>query len=50
MITGTARGIGRELARQPAATNATGIRMVIEGLPLKQTGQFIKWNGEPHPW
>lgn len=30
--------------------SAKGIRKVIEGLTLKQTGQFIKWNGEPHPW
>ncbi len=30
--------------------SASGIRKVIEGLALEQTGSFIKWNGEAHDW
>lgn len=30
--------------------SATGIRQVIDGLTLEQTGSFIQWNGETHPW
>jgi hypothetical protein len=30
--------------------SASGIRKVIDGLTLEQTGSFIQWNGETHPW
>lgn len=30
--------------------SASGIRNVIDGLTLAQTGSFIQWNGETHPW
>jgi len=30
--------------------SASGIRKVIGELAISQTGSFIQWNGEPHPW
>jgi NAD(P)-dependent dehydrogenase (short-subunit alcohol dehydrogenase family) len=30
--------------------SAAGIVRVIEGLSIENTGCFMKWNGEPHPW
>ncbi len=30
--------------------SAFGIRSVIAGLSLEDTGKFYKWNGEIHPW
>ncbi|MBI1250941.1 MAG: SDR family NAD(P)-dependent oxidoreductase [Alphaproteobacteria bacterium] len=30
--------------------SASGIRSVIAGLSLEDTGKFYKWNGEIHPW
>ncbi|MGD1935171.1 MAG: SDR family NAD(P)-dependent oxidoreductase, partial [Candidatus Phaeomarinobacter sp.] len=30
--------------------SATGIRQVIDRLTLAETGSFIQWNGETHPW
>jgi len=42
--------MGGKSADITAEESAAGIRKVIDGLTLKQTGQFIKWNGEIHPW
>ena len=33
-----------------AQESATGIRSVIAGLTLDDTGKFYKWNGDIHPW
>lgn len=30
--------------------SATGIRAVTEAWTLDRTGEFLKWNGETHPW
>ncbi len=30
--------------------SAAGIRAVIAGLTMENTGKFYKWNGEIHPW
>jgi len=30
--------------------SANGIRTVVAGLTMEDTGSFIQWNGEPHPW
>ena len=33
-----------------AEESAAGIRRVIAGLTLDDTGKFYKWNGDIHPW
>ena len=33
-----------------AQESATGIRNVIAGMTLEDTGKFYKWTGEIHPW
>jgi NAD(P)-dependent dehydrogenase (short-subunit alcohol dehydrogenase family) len=33
-----------------AEESASGIRAVIAGLTIADTGKFYKWNGEIHPW
>jgi len=33
-----------------AEESAAGIRSVIAGLTLDDTGKFYKWNGDIHPW
>lgn len=30
--------------------SASGIRQLAEGWTIERTGDFIKWNGETHPW
>lgn len=34
----------------PPSESATGIRKVIGSLTIKDSGKFLKWNGEIHPW
>lgn len=30
--------------------SATGVRKLTEGWTIEKSGEFYKWNGEPHPW
>lgn len=30
--------------------SAAGVRKVAESWPLERSGDFLKWNGETHPW
>lgn len=32
------------------AESATGVRKLAEQWTLEKSGEFYKWNGEPHPW
>lgn len=43
-------GMGGANAEIEVEESAEGIMNVIEGLSLDDTGCFMKWNGEVHPW
>ena len=30
--------------------SAAGVRKVAEGWTLERSGDFLKWNGDTHPW
>lgn len=30
--------------------SAAGVRKLAEGWTIERSGEFYKWNGEPHPW
>lgn len=40
-------GPGAEITPEESAA---GVRAVAAGWTLEQSGDFYKWNGEPHPW
>ncbi|WP_340316029.1 SDR family oxidoreductase [Rhizorhabdus argentea] len=40
-------GPGAEITPEESAA---GVRKVVAGWTLEQSGDFYKWNGEPHPW
>jgi hypothetical protein len=42
--------MGGSRAEFEVVESAAGIMSVIEKLTLEQTGCFMKWNGEVHPW
>ena len=42
--------MGGKSAAIEVEESASGIQSVIEGLTLEDTGCFMKWNGETHPW
>jgi len=42
--------MGGPSAEITPAESAAGVRKVGEAWTLDQSGDFIKWNGEPHPW
>jgi NAD(P)-dependent dehydrogenase (short-subunit alcohol dehydrogenase family) len=42
--------MGGAAAEITPAESASGIRNVIEGMSMDNTGAFFKWNGESHAW
>ncbi len=49
LITGANRGLGLEATLSPEES-ITGMRKVIDGLTIEDTGTFQSWDGENRKW